>query len=161
MRPAAVHRSNCSLSIPGSDDLAIGKPLCAVRQMVATPYWCRAMAPNPGRNTQSSSADVLSSMRPQRQGGQRLRTDRHSSEVHQLALGMRPGGVSGSLIFGFNTVLAEQVPQAVQFAGEALDLLGQGRQVWVGGLPLLLTRGLVGEQLPFAVAQQRGLFEIL
>jgi len=64
------------------------------------------------------------------------------------------GGVSCGLVFGFDAVLAEQGPQPFHVAVEALDLLGQRRQVRAGGLPLLLVCGLVGEQLSFAVPQQ-------
>jgi len=48
------------------------------------------------------------------------------------------GGLSCCLVFGFGAVLAEQVTQPFYVAAEALDLLGQGRQVRVGSLPLLL-----------------------
>jgi hypothetical protein len=58
------------------------------------------------------------------------------------------GGMSWYLVFGFDAVLAEQVTQSLPVAAKALDLLGQGRQVRVGCLPLLLAGSLVGEQLP-------------
>jgi hypothetical protein len=40
----------------------MGKPLCAGRDIAATPCWCRATAANQSRNTQTDSADVLSSI---------------------------------------------------------------------------------------------------
>jgi hypothetical protein len=69
--------------------------------------------------------------------------------------------MSCCLVFGFDAVLAEHVPQPLHLAAQPLDLFGQGRQVRVAGLPLVLAGGLVGEQLPFAVAQRTGLLEVL
>jgi hypothetical protein len=63
-------------------------------------------------------------------------------------------GMSCCLVFGFDAVLAGQAPQPLHLAAQPPDLLGKGRQVRVGGLPLLLAGGLVGEQLPLAVAQR-------
>jgi hypothetical protein len=57
------------------------------------------------------------------------------------------GGRSCCLVSGFDAVLAKQVPQQLHLAAQALDLLGQGRQVRVGGFPLMLAGGLAGEQL--------------
>ena len=46
-------------------------------------------------------------------------------------------------------MLAKHVPPPFHLAAQALDHFGQGRQVRVGGLPLLLAGGLAGEQWPF------------
>jgi hypothetical protein len=44
---------------------------------------------------------------------------------------------------------------------KVLDLVGQGWKVPVRGCPLLLTGGLLDEQLPFPVAQRCRVLEIL
>lgn len=65
------------------------------------------------------------------------------------------------LVLGFVAVRAEQVPQLHHFAAEALNLVRQGRQVWVGGVPFLLAGGFSREQLSFAVGQRSPLAEVL
>jgi hypothetical protein len=68
---------------------------------------------------------------------------------------------SRRLVASVDAVLAEQGMQPLHLAAEAVDLLGQRRQVRVSGQPLVLAGGLVGEQLPFPVSQRRGLLEVL
>lgn len=54
-----------------------------------------------------------------------------------------------------DALLAEKVPQPPDLLTQSVQLSGQGHNLWMGGSPLLLAGGLVGEQLPFPVPQRR------
>src|SRR5690242_19297650 len=68
---------------------------------------------------------------------------------------------SGWLVFGIDAVLAKQGAEPLDLGSELPVSLGQ---VWlrrVRGGPLLLPRGLSGQQLLLLVAQRDGLLEVL
>ena len=65
----------------------------------------------------------------------------------------RPGYWSGWLVLRVDAVLAEQQAEPLDLVGELLDPLGQNRQRRVLSGPLLLPRGLAGQQFLLPVTQ--------
>src|SRR5262249_46427533 len=72
-----------------------------------------------------------------------------------------PGLSSGWLVLRVDAVLTEQDAELLDFVGELLVPLGQVRKRRVPGGPLLLPRGLAGQQFLFPVAQRGGLLVLL
>jgi hypothetical protein len=73
----------------------------------------------------------------------------------------RPGLRSGGLVLRVDAVLTEPGVEPLDLVGELLASLGQIRQRRPRGGPLLLPRGLGGQQLLLPVTQRRGLLILL
>ena len=72
-----------------------------MKHIVATPSWCRAIAPNKGRNTQTSSADVLHDLAE-------VIVEQHSQQQQpQLPVLTGPGEKQGTGGGAINELVAE------------------------------------------------------
>src|SRR5580704_13381736 len=98
---------------------------------------------------------------------ERPRPDRTPQPATRPASGKPVSGTavmslrSACLVLRVDTVLAEQGAEPLDLVGELLDPLGQKRQRRVPGDPLLLPRGLGGQQFLFPVTPRRGLLKVL
>src|SRR6202034_1031108 len=124
----------------------------AARQDVREPSTPTRMSVGP--SDPSSNSGSGEATRPVCQAGPR-QSPPGQTPVDQSAMPRRPATLRRA-VPRFNALLAQQPAQPPDLVRQPVQFVLQRRKVQVRGGPLVLPGGLVGQQLPFPVAEHRG-----